>query len=207
MKVKKVTKYAGKLIKLQLLKTRIFNKKQYIKNIKIEDIEYRLKKALLIIHKYHTNNRRIAFVGIPNSISDSVRLLFRSTNHIMIPESLWINGILTNQYSSFKYLLFDQRTTSNKFSEALFKLKKKIDLIVILNSLTNNKALEEAFNARIPIISLNMDINFNSNKSIYKVPGNFKLSGKTLRGNLFLSILIATLKKRLESIKTNTSKS
>jgi ribosomal protein S2 len=199
MKVKKVIKNVGKLIKLQLLKTKTFNKKQYIKNIKIEDIEYRLKKALQIIFKYHTNNKRIAFIGIPNNISDSVKFLFKNTKHIMIPESLWINGILTNQYSNFKYLLFDQKTTSNKFSETLFKLKKKIDLIVILNSLTNNNALEEAFNARIPIVALNTDINFISNKSIYKVPGNFNLTGKTSRNNLFISILAATFKKEINS--------
>ena len=39
MKVKKITKYQNKLLKLKLTQSKIYNKKHYINNTKIEDID------------------------------------------------------------------------------------------------------------------------------------------------------------------------
>jgi hypothetical protein len=56
MKIKNIIKYKNKLLKLKLIKTKIYKKKDQLTNTRIEDIEYRLK-ALHVIYKYHTNNK------------------------------------------------------------------------------------------------------------------------------------------------------
>ena len=198
MKIKKIKNHSIKLIRLQLLKTKIFSKKQHSKNITVEDIEYRLKKTLQIIYKYHINNKTIAFIGTPHTINDWISTIFKSTKHVLIPEALWVNGILTNQLPSLKFLLHNKKIKNKKLSETLFKLKKNIDLIVVLNSMTNIDALEEGYNANIPIISLNAETNLTDTKSLYKLPGNFKFSEKTYRNNLFFSLLAASLNYKLK---------
>jgi hypothetical protein len=44
MKIKNIIKYKNKLLKLKLIKTKIYKKKDQLTNTRIEDIEYRLKK-------------------------------------------------------------------------------------------------------------------------------------------------------------------
>ena len=50
MKIKKIINHKNKLLKLKILQTKIYTKNQRINNIKIEDIEYRLKNILHIIY-------------------------------------------------------------------------------------------------------------------------------------------------------------
>jgi len=192
MKIVKITKYRSKLVKLKLIKTKIYKKNNH-DFIKIEDIISRLKKALHIIYKYHTNNKRILFVGTPSHLDEKLKNLIKSTKHIYVPESVWMNGILTNQQSCFKYLFKNQESINRKISTILFETKKRSDLIVILDSSINTGALNEGYLTRTPVISLNssnLDI-----KSSYKIPGNFKFTNKKTRNNFFYSMLKATFKK------------
>lgn len=193
MKLKRTSLYKNKVLKLQLVKTKIFDKKQYLNNIKLEDIEYRLKKALHLIYKFHIKNKKIAFIGTPVILTPNFRSLFKTTNHAIIPESIWMNGILTNQSSSFRYLSKDQKTA--KLLEILFQLKRKSDLIVICDSSINAVALEEGYVAKIPIISFGNNFSITNNKSSYKIPGNFNSKVQIFRNNFLFSILLATLKK------------
>ena len=55
MKIKNIIKYKNKLLKLKLIKTKIYKKKDHLTNTRIEDIEYRLKKALQDIKKNKKN--------------------------------------------------------------------------------------------------------------------------------------------------------
>src|SRR6478672_3789437 len=128
MKIVKITKYRSKLVKLKLIKTKIYKKNNH-DFIKIEDIISRLKKALHIIYKYHTNNKRILFVGTPSHLDEKLKNLIKSTKHIYVPESVWMNGILTNQQSCFKYLFKNQESINRKISTILFETKKRSDLI------------------------------------------------------------------------------
>ena len=195
MKIIKKTVYQNKLLKLKLIQTKIYNKKQYLNNIKIEDIEYRLKKIFYIIYKYHILNKRILFVGAPFNINDKITDLFKNTKHILLPRSVWVRGAISNKNSCFKHLSNNQKNTKNKISELLLQLKKNIDLIVVFEESYNLNVLNEGYIARIPIISLNSDLNIKENKPSYKVPGNFKFTNKKIRDNFFYSILISTLKK------------
>ena len=189
MKMSKKTRYSNKLIKLKLIKTKIYknNNKSFTK---IEDVIYKLKKALHVIYQYHINNKRILFVGTP--AESSLNNAIKTTKHILIAEKIWMNGILTNPLSCFKYLAKNQKTFNSKVSTALFKTKQKSDLIVVLDFLSNNNTVKEGYLAKIPIIVLNLNKNINYG---YNIPGNFKFTNKKARNNFFYSILSSTLKK------------
>ena len=198
MKLNKINLYKNKILKLKLIQTKIY-KKNYNNFIKIEDIYSRLKKALQIIHNYHTNNKRIVFIGTPINISYKFKKLLKKTNHIIIPESIWISGLFTNQETCFKNLTENPKFTNNKTSKTLFQLEKKIDLIVILDFNSNKEAIDEAYSTRIPLIFLNWDFKTSNNNLIYKIPGNFKFTKKKIRDMFFYSILGATFKKSLKN--------
>ena len=192
--MKKINLYKNKLIKLKLIQTRIY-KKNYNNFIKIEDISSRLKKALHIIYNYHMSNKRIVFIGTPLNVSYKFKKLLKTTKHILIPESIWVPGLLTNQETCFKHFTRNPKSNENKTSKILFQLKKKIDLIIVLNFIYNQEAINEAYLSRIPSISLNCDLDVLNNISSYKIPGNFKFTKKKIRDVIFYSILVATLKK------------
>lgn len=195
MKIKKVKKYQNKLLKLKLIKTKIYNKKQYLNNIKLEDIEYRVKKVLYIIYKYHISNKKILFVGSSRTTHPQIQTLFKLTKHILIPKNIWLKGAISNKKSCFTYLSKNRKMFNNKTSEILFQLQKSIDLIVILEESDNLSVLNEGYVSRIPIVSINCSLNIQHNKPSYKIPGNFQFSNKKLLDNFFYSLLISTFKK------------
>lgn len=194
MKLKKINLNKSKILKLKLVQTKIY-KKNYKSFIKIEDISSRLKKALNIIYNYHINNKRIIFIGTPINETSKLKKLLEKTKHIVIPESIWITGIFTNQKVCFEYLTKNSKFVGNKTFEVLFQLKKKSDLIVVLDFFSNQKAAIETYLARIPLISLNCDFKVSNDTSTYKIPGNFKFTKKKVREMFFYSLLKATLKK------------
>jgi len=195
MKIHRQTKHSSKLVKLKLIKTKIY--KSNDKNFtKIEDVVYKLKKALHIIYKYHINNKRILFVGTP--IENPLNDIIKTTKHLLIAEKIWMNGIITNQSSWFKSLSKNQKTLNRKVSTVLFKTKQKSDLIVILDSSSNFNAIKEGYVAKIPVISLNLNKNKNYG---YNIPGNFKFTSKKTRDNFFYSMLSSTLRKGTLNIK------
>lgn len=195
MKIKNLIVKKNKVLKLKLIQTKIYNKKQYLNNIKIEDIEFRLKKIFYIIYKYHIFNKRILFVGNPLKLNIEIQKILKNTKHIFIPNSIWISGALSNKKYYYTYLSKNQQNINNKISEILFKLKKNIDLVVILNEDSNLEILNEAYSARIPVISINSDLNMHFNKPSYKVPGNFQFVNKKIRDDFFYFLLLSTLKK------------
>lgn len=192
MKIKKIAKHQNQLVKLKLIKTKTYKKNDH-NFIKIEDTVSRLKKALHIIYNYDTSNKRILFVGTPLHIDEKLKNLIKNTKHTYTPESVWMNGILTNQHSCFKYLSKNQQSINRKISTTLFETGEKSDLIVILDSSRNLNALNEGYLTRTPLISLNS--NNSDTKSSYTVPGNFKFTNKKIKNNFFYSVLNATLRK------------
>lgn len=194
MKIHKIAKSKQKLLKLKLIKTKVY-KKNHNNFIQIEDIVNRLRKAFYIIYKYHTNNKRILFVGSSTRIDFKLKTLIKKTKHIIIPESIWMSGLLTNQASCFKYLSKNQKIINRKVSKILFQVKKKSDLIVILNNSSNVTSVKEGYVTRTPVISINCDLDILDPKPSYKIPGNFKFTKKKIRNTFFYSILFATLKK------------
>jgi hypothetical protein len=159
-------------------------------------MEARLKKVLQIIYKFHIANKKILFIGTPLKLNIQIKQLLKSKKHSFIPESVWVSGIITNTNPSFKHLLNQHSVNYNKNSKFLFNLKNQVDLIVILNEKTNLVALEESSLKRIPTISLNASYNLSTpNLSTYKVEGDFRFVKKTVRNDLFLTLLGSVLKK------------
>lgn len=177
MKIKNLTEHKNKLLKLKLLNTKIYKKNYALKNLKIEDIEHRLKKGLQIIYKYHVHNKRIVFIS--NSPTVKLTNLLKNTKHLFMPEYYWIN-----------------RKASKTF---LFMSKKplqwKNNLIVILDKSVNSNIIKKNYKLKIPIIFLGNDLNALCKQSSYKIPGNFLFYKKKIRENLFLILLKTILKK------------
>jgi ribosomal protein S2 len=191
MKIKNTIKNQNKLLKLKLIKTKIYKKNYIFTNLKIEDIEYRLKKGLQIIYKYHVSGKKILFVGSSSIIETTIKNLLKNTKHMFIPEYLWLNGTITNKQASFANPR--KKSSYNKTS----KLKNKNNLIVVIDKQINNDIITEGYKTKTPIIFLGSCLNIFDVKSSYKIPGNFLLAKKKIRNNFFLALLKNTLKKSI----------
>ena len=196
MKITKLTKHKIKLLRLKLLKTRIYKNQKNFDYLLLKDLEIRLKKILQIIYRFHIANKKILFIGTPLKLNNQIKQLLKRKKHSFIPQFVWMNGIITNPGSSFKYLLKQHAINNNKISKFLFNLKNQIDLIVVLNEKFNLSALEESSLKRIPIISLNSNYtSSNTYLSTYKVSGDYNFAKKEIRNNFFFLLLISILKK------------
>ena len=198
MKLKKVLTSKSKLIRLQLLKSKTYKlTRSDNKYIKLEYIELHLKKALQIIYNYHFNNKKIFFVGVPKKVQQNFVKTLQKTQHLFIPESTWINGILSNKVSIFKYI-HQQINTNIKTKKksdikSLFEIQQKPDLIVIFNKAAELNALQEGNKLRIPTIVVTDSLNVDSS-ILYKIPGNFHFLNKKLN-NIFFILLNSIFKK------------
>lgn len=212
MKIERTTdwKYKPRFLKIKLLKSQTYKNARSNKPLKIENIEYRLTKILHIIYHFHINNKTILFIGAPVYFYKELLRLFAKTKHLFIPDNIWVNGAITNQNVILKHLL-KTKNNNKTHTEILFQLKKKSDLIVILDEPNNESVLNEGYASKTPVISLNSNIDTMNNKPTYKVPGNFNIKSNNLNNSFFYSILKAILKKekinsKLEKYKNNSDK-
>lgn len=184
MKIKNTTKNQNKLLKLKLIKTKIYKKNYTFTNLKIEDIEYRLKKGLQIIYRYHVSGKKILFISNSLAIKTKIKILLKNTKHLFVPEYFLLNKIITN-----KPPFFSKENLCHKTSNL------KNNLIVILDKQINNDILTESYQTKTPIIFLGSNLNIFNIKSNYKIPGNFVLAKKKIKDNFLLALLETTLKK------------
>ena len=211
MKIEKIHKYKTNLLRLKLLKTKIYKNDKTLNYFNFKDIETRLKKSLHIIYKMHVANKKILLIGVPLTLSKQTKQLLKNTKHNFIPESLWVNGVMTNSFSSFKHLLKKNAIKNEKTSQSLLHLKNRIDLIVVLDESLNKVILNESLQKHIPTISLNCNFNTsNFNLSTYKIPGNFNFTMRKSQNNFLYAILNSLFKKaeifRKKRIKHNIRK-
>ena len=185
MKIKNTIRNQNKLLKLKLIKTKIYKKNDTFTNLKIEDIEYRLKKGLQIISKYNISDKKILFVGNSSAMETKIKNLLKNTRHMFISQYLWLNGAISNK----------QASSTDSLKETS-KLKNKYNLIVILDKQINNDIINEGYKNKTPIIFLGSSLNIFDIKSSYKIPGNFSLAKKKIRDNFFLALLVNTLKNK-----------
>lgn len=206
MKIRKIQKFQYTLLKLNLIKSQVYRKKiqknnhDDVLNIKTELIELHLKRALQVIYKYHMNHKKILFIGIPQNLQKKFSKILKNTKHVAIPQSIWINGILSNRYAIFRYLYLKRRKNikkknwlQNKIIYFLISVIKQPDLIVIFNQNLEKNALNETYKLKLPIVTLDNNLYFNT-KSSYKVPGNFQELYKKTQHAILL-ILASILKK------------
>ena len=157
-----------------------------------QNIELKFKNALNVIFKFHSDNKKILFVGTPLQLTKQLKNLLKNTNHLIIPEKIWFNGILTNTKIIFKFL-FKKLLKKNKNTlKFLFNLTIRNDLIVILNEYLSVAFLKEISKKQLPIISLNYN-----NVDLKKLNSTYKIQQNNYKNNnkFFFSILINILKK------------
>lgn len=195
-----IIKNQHQLLKLKLIKTKIYEKNDTFTNLKIEDIEYRLKKGLQIMHKYHVKNKKILFINNSLTIGTKIKKLLKNTKHIFMSYYLWLNGGITNT-QLFSKDPTKRKTSYNKTSQ----FKNKSDLIVILDKHINTHVIEENYKTRTPILFLGSDLNIFDNKSSYKIPGNFVLAKKKIISSFFLTLLKTIFKKSKQIKNKNFS--
>ena len=202
MKISTLQKYNTKLLRLKLLKTKIYRTEKNLDYLLLKNMETRLKKVLHVIYRFHVANKRILFIGTPLKLNNYIKQLLKGKKHSFIPESIWMSGIITNSKPSFKHLIKQHAIGKNKTSKFLFNLKNQADLIVVLNEGSNLTALEESSLKRVPTVSLNVSYNFfNSDLSTYKATGNYNFTKKTIRNNFFFLLLSSILKKAEQTRK------
>ncbi|WP_428025518.1 30S ribosomal protein S2, partial [Arcobacter sp.] len=124
---------------MKLLKAKTFKAKKRTDYLLIKNMESRLKKILHIIYKFHVANKKILFIGTPLKLNYKIKQLLTNKKHSFIPESIWMNGIITNSKSLFKYLTIEDLINKDldKNLKFLFHLKKQANLIVVLNESSN----------------------------------------------------------------------
>lgn len=187
---RKTGKFLNKLVKLQILKMGSERANcNFETNLK--QIEIHLNKISNILYKYHVTNKRILFLGFPAHFSKTLR----ETKHILVPEFIWFNGMLSNRSLESMGTTEKTQLPKNIFS-LLLKLKKKIDIVVIHNLNTKNTAVQESYLARIPVITLTHRLDILNCKTSYDSFGNYSLKNEKMKNNnFFFSFLKTTLER------------
>jgi hypothetical protein len=201
---KKINKQ--RLIELKLLKTKTYKKNYKFNFLKLNDISFYIKTILHVVYKYHTNNKKILFVGTPIKAHKQIEKLLANTKHTAIPESVWLNGLLTNKRYCLKYIVKDQSINPKSSSRFLLEVKNKNDLIVLFNN-PKNSMTKEIENNQVPIVSFISELNPTSKKNLgdYKIISDFNFTSKTKRDN-FLYEMLKTIFKKANNINKTQKK-
>jgi ribosomal protein S2 len=190
------------LLNLKLIQTKI-TKNSSIDAYKNNKILPRLKKVLQIIYQYTIKNKRILFIGAPLNLEIKFDNILKKTKHIFIPEYIWVNGLITNRNIDTKTVNSNLSESNKKIFNVLFRIKKRLDLIILLEKNLNNAMTNESYQLKIPLITFDNQLDINDIKSSYKIPGNFKFANKKLNNNFIYSLILAIIKKAnyVEKIK------
>lgn len=163
-----------KLLKLKLIQTKTYKKTWIWNSFNIENIEYRLKRSLQIIKKYHTNGKKILFMT--SFSTTKLNDLLKHTKHNV-----------KNEYFS------TNEKTNNKY---FYLAKNNYNLVVIFGDWSNKSFIDESYKKKIPIIFIGQPLNMFDIAINYKIPGNFSFHRKKIRKNLFLLLLKNILTKK-----------
>ena len=203
MKVIKHKINSKKLFELHLIKSKTYEsltKKKNLKNLpnkSLSDIMVNFKKSLNIIFKYHKNNKRILFIGIPKEISTQINLNTIHTSISHVPQSInqtITNNFILNSIKLNKYLFKDKKFL-------LSKTQKKPELIIIFKHTKNRSITKESRIAKIPIIEFNYNLKRNEWDYSYNIPGHSNINKNS--HNIFFIILNSLFNKSYMTNKNN----
>lgn len=197
MRIKKrIIKYST-LLKLKLIKTKIYLKKESYSNLTIEDVGCRLRKGMQVIFKFHANRKKIFFVGnVPSAEETAVKKLLRNTRHVFVPEYLWSNEC------AFNNTILSPHILKCDLVYATLKPKNNNHLTVILNSSTGSINIEN-YKAKIPTIVLSNNLDILDVTSSYKIVGNLVIGNKRVKSYLFLILLQSFIRKFMKVLVWN----
>lgn len=187
MKLKKLFYLKYKLIKLEFIKSKLYNNSLQNYNL----TETYLKKAIFIIFQFHIKNKKILFIGVDETIKKKYKNV---SKHLFLPEFYWFKGLLTNKIQVFKYIKKNQHNFMPAKIKNYFLLKKKPNLIVLFNEQDQTTMIKEAVKLKIPIIVLNTK-QANFDKILYPIYANSSMISQ-VNNNLIISILNSIFKKK-----------
>ena len=197
MKVKKTVIKHSMFLKLKLIKTKMYLKKESHLNLKIEDVECRLKKGLQVIFKFHASRKKILFVGNLSSAEETaVKKLLKNTRHVFMPEYLWLNGHILNNKILPAYI------PKCSLAHETSGLRNNNHLTVVLNSSMSDITVEN-YKAKIPTIVLSDHLDIFDVTFSYKILGNLIMGNKRVKSHLFLILLQSFLKKFMRVLVRN----
>lgn len=199
MKLKKLSYLKYKLITLELIKSKLYQKP--VQNFNIA--ESYLKKAMSIIYNFHIKNKKILFVGVDKKIQNKYK---NTTKHLFLPESYWIKGLLTNRVTVFKYIRNNQHNFTPTKIKNYFLLKKKPNLIVLFSEQNQTSMIKEAIKLKIPVIVLNTK-KINLEGILY--PIHINSSTLNQKNNNLIDIILNSIfrkKKLFSNVKHKKSK-
>ena len=200
MKINKIKKYRNNLFKLQLIKSKLYKKKNLSFNLN-NVISY-IKKITQIIYQYTTFNEKILFFGLHSNIKP----LLKKTKHLVVPNPLFMHGLFTNSI-----IKPNQKKIPFKIVQNILKLKQKFSLVVLFDTKNkqNNFILQESMKAQVPVIALsNLLDTISTNFFTYKIPGYFSLIHEkfTQKNPLFSILKIILRRATIKKYKSITFK-
>jgi ribosomal protein S2 len=154
------------ILKLHLLKYRTYeqslknNNFNLVTELTLNQIIINFKKILQVIFQYHSQNKRILFIGIPKKLELKIN---KTTNHVAVSKFFNIQGLISNNANvnmqNTKHRLFG-------FKSLLPKLSKRPDLVVLISHDKKQNILKECFVAKTPIIHFETN---NESKEIWSI--------------------------------------
>jgi len=194
MKINKVKIKKNKLFKLFLVKFRLYISSN-ITNVYsfIDQIEFKIKQFFKIIYKYHCSKKTILFIGFSDKLIFKYNKILKFTNHYYMSKNLWVNGLISNSKIIGKlnknFLIY------NNILDLL--LKKKPDLVVILDCNCDEEILNEINYSKIPVVRVDLLFKKFNNINNLKFLREFFFNEFI---NIVIVIIFSLLKKR---VKTN----
>jgi len=131
-------------------------------------LDFKLKRTIKLIYKFHRKNCSILFTDVPY-IFQSQHL---KTNHMLLPENSWVEGVLANKSFIFKFLKkmlakYRKEEKSDTVLKCLLEIKNLPDIIVTFDRVFNETLISEAKRLEVPIILIQAN-NFDT-KLFYKI--------------------------------------
>lgn len=151
-----------------------------------------IKKVFRVIYRFHMSKKRIIFIGNPFYINKQLTLMLKRTKHVFVPQSAWVAGHIADRFTR-PTKMAHKKSKIKLFS--LRNLKKKSDLVVIINRCEDSIALNEHHSAKIPIVTLNDNTSMLNETSAYKVSAKLAYLRSEISELLFYSLLLSVLKK------------
>ena len=207
------------------MKQYIFGEKNSIHIIDLTQTVEFLKSALVEVHKTISSGGKVLIVSTKKQASEQVSDLAKSTGQFFV-NYRWLGGMLTNWntiQNSIKRLkkLDEQLSKENtgftkkeilKFGKEKEKLqrslggisemKKKPDLIFIIDTNMESLAVAEAKRLKIPIIAV-LDTNSDPTGIDFPIPGNDDARRSI---NLYCDLLKSTIKDAEKFVQKTDSK-
>lgn len=171
----------GKLFRLKLLQPKAHTQ-THNKNLRVEEIEWRLKKSLWIMSKYSEKRKRILFISNSLAIDTQIESMIRKTRHTLLSQYVWTDRIMTKR--------------NEKTGLLLSRPELKYDLIVILDADMKNTNLKVKYVKPCPVVHLNDELNIFDTEFHYKIPGDFFFpENQLMKYNFFIVLLRKIIKK------------